>query len=190
MRKIRLKPTESYCQKYLYTKIMTSKCKIIKYKLNANIFFQIYFCSTFSVRIQKVKINWKGRRLFERRHSKNTIWCESTVFSYCKSLTNITIPNTVKKIGQCAFEGCSSLTNITIPNSVIEIEKCAFSRCSSLTNITIPNSVIKIDDGAFQGCPLPTNISIPKSVIKIGKGAFSRRLVINEISYGRSRILK
>ena len=84
MRKIRLKPTESYCQKYLYTKIMTSKCKIIKYKLNANIFFQIYFCSTFSVRIQKVKINWKGRRLFERRHSKNTIWCESTY----NSLTN------------------------------------------------------------------------------------------------------
>ena len=81
MRKIRLKPTESYCQKYLYTKIMTSKCKIIKYKLNANIFFQIYFCSTFSVRIQKVKINWKGRRLFERRHSKNTIWCESTRYS-------------------------------------------------------------------------------------------------------------
>lgn len=81
MRKIRLKPTESYCQKYLYTKIMTSKCKIIKYKLNANIFFQIYFCSTFSVRIQKVKINWKGRRLFERRHSKNTIWCESTNIS-------------------------------------------------------------------------------------------------------------
>ena len=80
MRKIRLKPTESYCQKYLYTKIMTSKCKIIKYKLNANIFFQIYFCSTFSVRIQKVKINWKGRRLFERRHSKNTIWCESTFY--------------------------------------------------------------------------------------------------------------
>ena len=79
MRKIRLKQTESYCQKYLYTKIMTSKCKINKYKLNANIFFQIYFCSTFSVRIQKVKINWKGRRLFERRHSKNTIWCESTV---------------------------------------------------------------------------------------------------------------
>ena len=78
MRKIRLKPTESYCQKYLYTKIMTSKCKIIKYKLNANIFFQIYFCSTFSVHIQKVKINWKGLWLFERRHSKNTIWCEST----------------------------------------------------------------------------------------------------------------
>ena len=85
MRKIRLKPTESYCQKYLYTKIMTSKCKIIKYKLNANIFFQIYFCSTFSVRIQKVKINWKGRRLFERRHSKNTIWCESTINSFVPS---------------------------------------------------------------------------------------------------------
>ena len=61
---------------------MTSKCKIIKYKLNANIFFQIYFCSTFSVHIQKVKINWKSCRLFERRHSKNTIWCESTKPKY------------------------------------------------------------------------------------------------------------
>ena len=89
MRKIRLKPTESYCQKYLYTKIMTSKCKIIKYKLNANIFFQIYFCSTFSVRIQKVKINWKGRRLFERRHSKNTIWCESTINNFNHFIFNI-----------------------------------------------------------------------------------------------------
>ena len=89
MRKIRLKPTESYCQKYLYTKIMTSKCKIIKYKLNANIFFQIYFCSTFSVRIQKVKINWKGLWLFERRHSKNTIWCESTT----KTLGNESMPS-------------------------------------------------------------------------------------------------
>ena len=26
---------------------MTSKCKIIKYKLNANIFFQIYFKKSF-----------------------------------------------------------------------------------------------------------------------------------------------
>ena len=59
---------------------MTSKCKIIKYKLNANIFFQIYFYSTFSVHIQKVKINRKSYRLFERRHSKNTIWCESTLW--------------------------------------------------------------------------------------------------------------
>ena len=36
---------------------MTSKCKIIKYKLNANIFLQIDFCPTFSVHIQKVEIN-------------------------------------------------------------------------------------------------------------------------------------
>ena len=104
MRKIRLKPTESYCQKYLYTKIMTSKCKIIKYKLNANIFFQIYFCSTFSVRIQKVKINWKGRRLFERRHSKNTIWCESTKITIAKACEN------AKLIGMNGFFRISTKT--------------------------------------------------------------------------------
>ena len=38
-----------------------------------------------------------------------------------KLLTNITIPNSVTKIGKHAFWLCSSLTNITIPNSVTEI---------------------------------------------------------------------
>ena len=56
-------------------------------------------------------------------------------FSYCSSLTSITIPNSVTSIGWYAFYGCSSLTSITIPNSVTSIGDYAFHGCSSLTSV-------------------------------------------------------
>ncbi len=58
-------------------------------------------------------------------------------FSYCSSLTSITIPNSVTSIGEWAFSDCSSLTSITIPNSVTSIGDYAFSYCIYLTSITI-----------------------------------------------------
>ena len=52
--------------------------------------------------------------------SSNTliIGCENTV-----------IPNTVTRIGYCAFYNCSGLTSINIPNSVTNIGNYAFAYC-------------------------------------------------------------
>ena len=58
-------------------------------------------------------------------------------FSYCISLTSITIPDNVTSIGNGAFRNCSRLTSITIPDSVTSIGQSAFSGCSSLTSVTI-----------------------------------------------------
>ena len=96
-----------------------------------------------------------------------------SAFSYCQSLTNITIPDGVTSIGDSAFDYCKSLTSITIPNSVTNIGEFAFSYCQSLTNITIPNSVTNIGEFAFGGCRSLTNITIPNSVTSIGDSAFS-----------------
>ena len=41
--------------------------------------------------------------------------------TWCTSLTNVTIPNSVTNIGDYAFDYCTSLTNVTIPNSVTSI---------------------------------------------------------------------
>ena len=94
-------------------------------------------------------------------------------FVFCKSLRNITIPDSVTSIGDLCFAGCESLTSIAIPDSVTSIDNEAFARCTSLTSIIIPDSVTIIGNEAFRNCASLTSITIPDSVTSIGGSAFS-----------------
>ncbi len=63
----------------------------------------------------------------------------------------------VTRIGEGAFAACKSLTGVTIPDSVTEIGRNAFYDCTGLCGITIPDSVTRIGEGAFAACRiLPT----------------------------------
>ena len=111
---------------------------------------------------------------------KNTIIpedCESIgnyAFEGCTELTSLTIPNSVKTIGVCAFYQCYAWTGqLTIPEGVTSIGERAFYECSGLTGVTIPNSVTSIEYMVFAGCGGFTSVTIPKSVQTIGKEAFS-----------------
>ncbi len=89
-------------------------------------------------------------------------------FSFCMNLMSVTIPESVTSIGYAAFSYCVGLTNLVIPNSVISIGEWAFCFCVSLTSATIPDNVTTIDDGTFDGCESLEYIHIPASVINIG----------------------
>lgn len=54
---------------------------------------------------------------------------KNLAFSDCKSLTSVTLPNSLKSIGKSAFSDCTSLSFIEIPNSVTSIGESAFSKC-------------------------------------------------------------
>ena len=90
-----------------------------------------------------------------------------------KSITSISIPDSVTEIGRGVFEDCTSLQIVDIPNSVTEIGDYAFYGCTSLQSIDIPNSVTKIGGSAFSGCTSLQSIDIPNSVTDIGRAAFS-----------------
>lgn len=108
-------------------------------------------------------------------------------FFDCKSLTSITLPDSIKSIGFGAFMSCESLTSITIPNSVTTIEDNAFLCCSKLTSITIGNSVKSIGYCAFENCESLTEITLPNSVKSLGYEVFNNCISLEAITYNGTR---
>lgn len=81
--------------------------------------------------------------------------------SYCFSslnITTLTIPGSVKRIEDSAFQNNDKLADLVIELGVEHIGKWAFSYCEKLTNVTIPASVTKMDIFPFDGCDALTNI--------------------------------
>jgi uncharacterized repeat protein (TIGR02543 family) len=73
-------------------------------------------------------------------------------FAQHSELKGVTIPSTVKSIGDLAFVNCENLKSVSISSGVAKIGYGAFSGCRGLTNITIPDSVSNIGYGAFESC--------------------------------------
>ncbi|MBP5175011.1 MAG: leucine-rich repeat domain-containing protein [Treponema sp.] len=94
-----------------------------------------------------------------------------SAFSY-KDMKSVSIPNSVKKIGEAAFYNCTYLKEINIPDSVTEIGHSVFYRCLELEKITIPSSVTTIGQNAFINCEALKTIKLPKNLKTIGNGAF------------------
>ena len=74
----------------------------------------------------------------------------SYAFSFDLSVTDVTLPSSLKTIGNDAFLGCHGLTSVVIPEGVTSIGAYAFWRCTSLQTITVPASATKFGDHAFD----------------------------------------
>jgi hypothetical protein len=67
-------------------------------------------------------------------------------------LTEVHIPNTVRKIGNFAFDTRAGLTSVHIPDSVRTIGESAFAQCERLRSVFISDTPRKIGKEAFDGC--------------------------------------
>lgn len=103
-------------------------------------------------------------------------------FWNCNNLAEVSIPGSVKEIGEYAFDRCLNLKKVLIPEGVTEIGFGAFWSCESLPEISLPNSLTRIENSAFRGCTSLKKIAIPSSVIEIGDGAFYRCTALTEVS--------
>ena len=130
--------------------------------------------------LEKIAVE-SGNSCYDSRDNCNSIIDTetNTLIVGCK---NSVIPNSVTRIGDCAFYGCSGLTELILPNSVRSIGDIAFTYCSGLEKITVEsgnscydsrdncNSIIDTEfNTLIVGCK---NSVIPNSVTSIGYYAF------------------
>ena len=96
----------------------------------------------------------------------------SLVFMGSKKLKKVTLQDGVKKISYGMFKE-TSVKFITIPGSIKNIGERAFANCKKLQKATINEGVKKISKEAFS-CTTLEEITIPSTVTELGKNAFRR----------------
>ena len=92
--------------------------------------------------------------------SSGFVIIKDTLYDYCGSGEDVTIPDNVTRIGVCAFFENKRMKNVSIPDSVTSIGNSAFFGCKCLKSVTIPRSVSDIGDNAFKGCTSLTSVEV------------------------------
>ena len=88
------------------------------------------------------------------------------------SISEIVIPDTVKKIGINIFKDCKNLTKVTFPTGIETIPERTFYNCDNLTTVNIPDTVKTISAKAFYNCSYLNTVNISNSVEVIENKAF------------------
>lgn len=102
----------------------------------------------------------------EGAFSGNSGMCAGRVTTYAtvdqqrqrRTITKITLPESINFIDGSAFADMESLTEINIPEGTTEIGWVAFYQCLSLETLVIPSSVERIGVYAFRNCDKLTAI--------------------------------
>ena len=90
-------------------------------------------------------------------------------FENCKQLATVTFGQGLETIGRFAFDGAGISGKLTFPDSLKRIKDYAFSNCLGITEIDLPEGNATIEYGAFTGDTGVQKIKIPLSEIQFDK---------------------
>jgi hypothetical protein len=122
-------------------------------------------------------------------------------FSNCGNLTSITIPHSVKSIGDYAFWKCSFLRKVIVPdiaswcgikfgydeaNPLYYARHLYSDENTEIKDLIIPDGVTSIGYEAFYYCSGLTSVTISNSVTSIGEYAFYECSGLTSVTIGNS----
>jgi len=105
-------------------------------------------------------------------------------FKDCTSLTSVSLPSHIVRLGYGAFENCPNVTSATLPNKLMYIPTDLFKGCGKLASVSLGSSVTSIGDNAFEDCSQLSSVTVPNSVTKIGKRAFANCTKLSKVVLG------
>lgn len=119
----------------------------------------------------------------ETYNGKPVIALEQWAFSDRVNLQSVTLPDSVKVIGEDAFANCMTLKTVNLGNGVEHIGLMAFANCLSLESIYLPDSVVRVDSYAFSNCSVLTNVRMSANITKFSSNVFAYSDAVNFTIY-------
>lgn len=81
-------------------------------------------------------------------------------FAHCELLEQISLPEGLTSIGAKAFYNCALLKQIELPDSVVSVGNYAFGECASLESLYLSESLETIGNWMLAGCDSLVNLTI------------------------------
>ncbi|MDY2957931.1 leucine-rich repeat protein [Floccifex sp.] len=118
----------------------------------------------------------------------------SNAFYANKTITSVVIPEGVTTLDKEAFGVCSNLKEVTLPSTLKTIGERAFAY-TNIESIVIPKGVTSIGRNAFNGCRQLKKVTLPSTLKTINPLAFSTTgieeiILPDNISYIGTNALK
>lgn len=96
-------------------------------------------------------------------------------------LTHVTIPDTVHQVDPAVFQNCTKLVSVKLPAGLAEIDQYMFANCISLQHVDMPDSITKINIYAFHNCTSLTSLALPKNLSSLSVGCFDKCINLQHV---------
>lgn len=93
-------------------------------------------------------------------------------FYNCENLREIVLPQNLYIIGDYCFYGCISLEKISLPQNIFHLEKSLFENCTSLNDVLFGGDLVVLEESVFRNCTSLQQIELPPSTCKIKNSCF------------------
>ena len=103
----------------------------------------------------------------------------TSIFSQCRNLEKVVLPNGISSIGYSFCFGCSNLVELVLPDGLTTIEGTFLYGCG-LEEVILTHGVSEIPAGSFGNMAALTSIIIPTSVTTISYGVLGN---VDNLSY-------
>ena len=103
-------------------------------------------------------------------------------FYLYKSMTTITISNSVEDIDDMAFMDCQWLQEVVLPDSLLYLSDQTFMHCEELVQVSFPEGLELIGFSAFFNCFNLRSVTLPASMRLIQENAFCHCYELNTVT--------